>query len=81
MKREPELRAIGVDPDRVVDRRDVEYMLGDAFRETGVAFGPEQRELVVCTLGTHRGGHGPYDFHPEDARVALEGMLGPPPRP
>ena len=24
----------------------------------------------------YQGGHGPYDFHPEEARAALEAMLG-----
>lgn len=49
-----QLREIGVDPDRVVDPRDVEYLLGDAFREAGVPFGKEQQEAVVCTLLGYR---------------------------
>ena len=24
----------------------------------------------------YQGGHGPYDFHPEEARAALEGIVG-----
>jgi hypothetical protein len=53
-QRDAKLRAIGVDPDRVVDQRDVEYMLGDAFRAAGVELGREQQEAVVCTLLGYR---------------------------
>ena len=27
----------------------------------------------------YQGGHGPYDFHPEEARAALEAMVAPQP--
>jgi hypothetical protein len=53
-RRDAELREIGVDPDRVVDQRDVEYLLGDAFRDAGAPFGREQQEAVVCTLLGYR---------------------------
>ena len=53
-ERDAKLRAIGVDPERLVDDRDVPYLLGDAFREAGVEYGPEQQEAVVCALLGYR---------------------------
>ena len=37
-----------------------------------------ERIYIVGADGriVYRGGHGPYDFHPEEARAALEAMLG-----
>ena len=52
--RDARLRALGIDPDRLVDERDVQYLLGDAFREAGIGFGKEQQETVVCTLLGYR---------------------------
>jgi hypothetical protein len=48
------LRALGVDPDRLVDERDVQYLLGDAFREAGIELGAKEQEAVVCTLLGYR---------------------------
>src|SRR5688572_13001223 len=53
-ERDAKLRAIGVDPDRLVDERDVPYLLGDVFREAGLPFGPQQQEAVVCALLGYR---------------------------
>ena len=44
--RDRELRRLGVEPEQVVDERDVEYMLGAASSP--------QRDDVVCTLSTYR---------------------------
>lgn len=52
--RDAKLREIGVEPDRVVDQRDVDYMLGDAFRAAGVELDQQQQEAVVCTLLGYR---------------------------
>jgi hypothetical protein len=52
--RDAKLRALGIDPASVVDQRDVQYLLGDAFREAGVAFGAKEQEAVVCTLFGYR---------------------------
>jgi hypothetical protein len=52
--RDARLRALGIDPDRLVDERDVQYLLGDAFRDVGIDFGKEQQEAVVCTLLGYR---------------------------
>ena len=52
--RDARLRALGVDPATMVDERDVEFLLGDAFRAAGVPFGQEQQEAVVCTLLGYR---------------------------
>jgi type I thyroxine 5'-deiodinase len=37
-----------------------------------------ERIYIVGADGriVYRGGHGPYDFHPQEARAALEAMLG-----
>jgi type I thyroxine 5'-deiodinase len=37
-----------------------------------------ERIYILGTDGRvlYQGGHGPYDFHPEEARVALERILG-----
>jgi hypothetical protein len=83
-KRAAKLREIGVDPERVVDERDVPYLLGDAFREAGVAFGPEQQEAVVCALLGYRypdalavGDRAPeFRLHPlEDGAAVPIGQL------
>jgi iodothyronine deiodinase-like protein len=36
-----------------------------------------ERIYIIDREGTiaYQGGHGPYDFHPEEARAALESML------
>jgi hypothetical protein len=73
--REAELRALGIDPESVVDQRDVEYLLGDAFRAAGVPYGAKEQEAVVCTLLGYRypdsltvGARAPQlDLHPLDA--------------
>lgn len=52
--RDARLRALGVDPDRLVDQRDVQYLLGDAFREAGLELGAKEQEAVVCTLLGYR---------------------------
>jgi hypothetical protein len=52
--RDARLRALGVDPDRLVDQRDVQYLLGDAFREAGIELGSKEQEAVVCTLLGYR---------------------------
>jgi hypothetical protein len=53
-ERDARLRALGIDPDRLVDERDVQYLLGDAFREAGISLGAEEQEAVVCTLLGYR---------------------------
>ena len=53
-ERDAQLRALGIDPDRIVEERDVEYMLGDAFREAGIELGRQEQEAVVCTLLAYR---------------------------
>jgi hypothetical protein len=52
--RDAKLRALGVDPEKLVDERDVQYMLGDAFREAGLELGEKEQEAVVCTLLGYR---------------------------
>jgi hypothetical protein len=52
--RDAKLRALGIDPDRLVDQRDVQYLLGDAFREAGIELGAKEQEAVVCTLLGYR---------------------------
>ena len=53
-ERDAKLRALGVDPDRLVDERDVQYLLGDAFREAGIELGAKEQEAVVCTILGYR---------------------------
>ena len=53
-ERDARLREAGVDPDRVVDERDIEYLLGDAYRKAGLEFGQEEQRAVVCTLLGYR---------------------------
>jgi hypothetical protein len=53
-ERDAKLRAIGVDPAQLVDERDVEYLLGDAFRQAGVEYGEKEQAAVVCTLLGYR---------------------------
>ena len=53
-ERDAKLRELGFDPDHLVDERDVEYLLGDAFREAGVELGEKEQEAVVCTLLGYR---------------------------
>ena len=52
--RDAKLRALGIDPDRLVDDRDVQYLVGDAFREAGIELGAKEQEAVVCTLLGYR---------------------------
>jgi hypothetical protein len=52
--RDAKLRALGIDPGRLVDERDVQYLLGDAFREAGITLGAKEQEAVVCTLLGYR---------------------------
>ena len=52
--RDAKLRALGFDPDHMVDDRDVQYLLGDAFREAGIELGKTEQETVVCTLLGYR---------------------------
>jgi hypothetical protein len=53
-ERDARLRGLGIDPDRVVDERDVQYLLGDAFREAGIEQTAEEHQAVVCTLLGYR---------------------------
>jgi hypothetical protein len=53
-ERDAKLRALGIDPDRLVDERDVQYLLGDAFRDAGIELGAQEQEAVVCTLLGYR---------------------------
>jgi hypothetical protein len=53
-ERDAKLRAAGVDPAQVIDERDVEYILGDAFRKAGVEYGEKEQAAVVCTLLGYR---------------------------
>jgi hypothetical protein len=52
--RDARLRAQGIDPASVVDQRDADYLLGDAFREANVVLGEEEQQAVVCTLLGYR---------------------------
>jgi hypothetical protein len=53
-EREARLRELGFDPDHLVDERDVQFVLGDAFREAGIELGEKEQEAVVCTLLGYR---------------------------
>jgi hypothetical protein len=53
-ERDARLRAAGIDPDSLVDERDIQYLLGDAFREAGIEQTPEEHQAVVCTLLGYR---------------------------
>jgi hypothetical protein len=60
-ERDARLRALGIDPENLVDERDVEYLLGDAFRTAGVEITAQQQDAVVCTLLGYR--------HPDSLQV------------
>ena len=53
-ERDAKLRAAGVDPAQIVDERDVEYILGDAFSKAGVEYGEKEQAAVVCALLGYR---------------------------
>lgn len=52
--RDARLRAAGIDPESVVDERDVPYLLGDGLRQAGIDVTPEEQDAVLCTLVRYR---------------------------
>jgi len=67
-ERDEKLRALGFDPDHLIEERDVPYLLGDAFREAGIELGQKEQEAVVCTLLGYR---HPDTLAPGDAAPVL----------
>jgi hypothetical protein len=53
-ERDAKLRELGIDPEQVVDERDLEFLLGDAFRKAGIEHGEKEQAAVVCTLLGYR---------------------------